>query len=433
MARGNSKIIKPQPQRKIINIEKNNSFSEENMSSDILVGRQPIYDAKLNVIAYELLFRSKQDLQSATFNDGDKATSQLILNAFLDIGLQNIVGDLPAFINLTRKFLLDSNAIPFNKEDVVLEILEDIAIDDELVASVESLYKKGYNIALDDYIFDSEHQKIMDFISIIKIDILPLDQDGIKQQINKLSGFKGKLLAEKIESQEEFEFCKSLGFDYYQGFFLSKPKIISGQRIPTNRLAIIEMMSKLYDDETSITDIEENILSDVTMSYRLLRYLNSSYFGLAKNIDSVHHALIILGLKNIRQWITVISMSGMSDKPSDIVTTSLIRAKMCELLAEELGEENINQFFTTGLFSNLPALLDMPIDKILETIPIVEPIKLALLNKTGAHGKILQICIDYEQAQWEKLASAEVELSNIKNCYLASITWANEITQQITA
>lgn len=402
------------------------------MSSEVLVGRQPIYDADLNVTAYELLFRSKQNNNRADFSDGDKATSELILNTFLDIGLENIVGNLPAFINLTRNFITDPTAIPFAKEKIVLEILEDISIDKEVSESIKILSDKGYTLALDDYIFDETHSGILNYIDIIKIDILNLTNTQIENEVKKFSNFKGKLLAEKIETLDEFEFCKSLEFDYYQGFFLSKPKIISGKRIPANRLTVLSIITKLYSNETDFNDIKQEILTDVSLSYRLLRYLNSSYFNLSRKIETVDDALVYLGLDNIKRWLMLISLSSMSDKPNYIINTSLVRAKMCELIAENKGLSEKDQYFTAGLFSNLPALLDMDIEEILKPMPLTDSLKDALINHKGPVGETLKFCIKYEQTDWDNLVSINTETDIIKNCYLESIRWANEISKEIS-
>ena len=248
------------------------------MNNDILVGRQPIFNTELEIVAYELLFRSSGSTQAAEFDDGDKATSKLILNTFLDFGLENIVAHHTAFINLTRTFLLRDELLPFNKDQVVLEILEDIEIDDEIVASVSGLHKSGYTIALDDYIFDDAHSKIIPYISIIKIDILGMTQAQIEEQVKNLEPFKVKLLAEKIENQEEFEFCKSLGFEMFQGFFLSKPRVMSRQKIPTNRLSILKFMAQLSDEDITVKQMEESISTDVSLSYRLLKYNQFQFF-----------------------------------------------------------------------------------------------------------------------------------------------------------
>ena len=403
------------------------------MTAEILVGRQPIYDDNLNVIAYELLFRDHPKQNAANILDGDKATSQLILNTFLDIGLDNIVGKHPAFINLTRNFILDPDAIPFDKNQVVLEILEDVEIDEEVTQAVARLHNKGYSIALDDYIYDHSHDDIMPYISIIKIDILGETEQQLQEHVNNLNGFKGKLLAEKIENQDEYEYCKQLGFDFYQGFFLSKPKVISGKRIPTNRLSILEILSKLYATQTQVSDIKENILNDVSLSYRLLRYLNSSYFGLARKIESIDEALVYLGLDNIRKWITLISLSRMQDKPNDIINTALIRARMCELVAERQGIDDEGSYFTVGLFSNLPALLDINMAQALGKIPISETMKQALIDHKGPMGEVLKTCILYQETAWDKLPAMNGELTVLKECYLEAISWANDIQREIRA
>lgn len=403
----------------------------ETIPDNVLVGRQPIFNSDLEIHAYELLFRGDISKTTADVTDGDYATSQLILNTFLEIGPENIVGDKPAFINLTRNFILDDHIMAIDKNKIVIEILEDVEVDLALVNRVTQLSEQGYVIALDDFIFDCKYEALLHHVDIIKIDIMGMSETTLRDEVAQLKKFDVKLLAEKIETLQEFNLCKELGIDYYQGYFLSKPTIVSGNRIPTNRMSILNLMQLLYDENLNISKIEECIVKDVSLSYRLLKNINSSYYGLKTKVESVNHALVLLGIDNIRQWVTMIALARLNDKPNELVTTSLIRAKMCENLAKSSLKDNYSSYFTVGLFSNLDVLLDSKMQDLLEEMPLASSIKSALLNKDGELGYALRCAIHYELGQWDEIEKYEMETALITYSYLNALKWATETMKDL--
>ncbi len=400
--------------------------------SNVLVGRQPIFDRELDIYAYELLFRGAIDMSSAEIDDGDCATSQLILNTFLEIGTEQIVGTKPAFINMTRNLLLGDAVFNLDPRQIVLEVLEDVEVDIQLIERINQLSEKGFVFALDDFIFDKKYLNLLPIIDIIKIDIMGMDEAEIRQEVEHLQPYNVKLLAEKIETHEEFELCKSLGVDYFQGFFLSKPAIVSGHRVPTNRMSILNLMQLLYEEEPRVDQIEDCISKDVSLSYRLLKNINSSYYNLNTEIKSVKHALTLLGLDKVRQWVTMVSMAKLDDKPSELVTTSLIRAKMCELLAEMEKQNNSSTYFTVGLFSNLDALLDTDMQFLLKEMPLADTIKFALLHREGALGKTLDFVMNYERGNWDAIQQHPTGSANATYAYLQALNWATETMKELS-
>ena len=332
--------------------------------SDLYIARQPIYNHALNVIAYELLYRDDGQ-NRASFVDGDTATSQVVINAFLEIGLENLVGQHKAFINLTRSFLLESQPMPFPKEQVVLELLENIVMDNEVVAACRRLVAAGHILALDDFVYNETSKSLLETIHIVKIDVLALGMEQTRRHVAALKPFKVKLLAEKIESYEILEQCQVLGFDYFQGYFLARPNLIKQQRAPVVRLTALRTLSILQNPQAEVTDIEAIIAQDVSLSYKLLHYINSAAVSLPKKVDSIRQALIIAGTQCIRLWATLIVFSNFNEKPHEIMTIALARARMCELLAEKMRLKNTESFFTVGLFSVLDALMDQPLKDIL--------------------------------------------------------------------
>ncbi len=399
-------------------------------TDEIFVGRQAIFDLKMDTYAYELLFRDG-DASAANVTDGNRATSQVINNAFLVIGLEQVVQHHYAFINLTREFLLGEIPFPLPPGKVVLEVLEDVAVDSELVASLKDFKNKGYKIALDDFILSDKNSVLVPFADIIKVDLMALTQKELIEQVKLLKQYNVKLLAEKVETKQEYELCKQLGFEYFQGYYFCKPDIVAGKQLPPNRLALLEMISTLQNSDCSFEELEVIISKDVAISYKLLRIINSSFYSLAKPVASIQKALVVLGLQALRNWVTVIGLSQIDDKPKELINSSLVRAKMCELLAVELAYDK-SSAFTVGLFSMLDVLMDQPLQDLLDKLPLANEVSEALIGYNGNLGKLLAMVVTYENNNWEELEKiASVPVSTLRQAYLNSIEWSSEITSQI--
>jgi len=403
---------------------------EHASTSEIFVGRQAIFDSKLDVYAYELLFRDG-NVGRANVIDGNKATSQVIINTFLEMGVENLVQHHCAFINLTRDFLLGEIPFPLPAGKIVLEVLEDIAVDHELIDSLKRLKEEGYEIALDDFILDSNNEKLVPFADVIKIDLMALTQKQLIEQVVALKKHDVTLLAEKIETKQEFELCKQLGFKYFQGYYFCKPDVVAGKQLPPNRLALLEMIATLQNPECRFDELETIISKDVAISYKLLRIINSSFYSLPKKVESIQKALVILGLQALRNWVTVIGLSQVDDKPQELINISLVRAKMCELLAPQIGHDS-NSAFTVGLFSMLDVLMDQPIENLLTQLPLSEEISGALIDYNGQLGQLLKMVTAYETSDWKELEKiSTVPANELRQSYVDSLKWSDEITSQM--
>ncbi len=404
----------------------------KHIQDDLFVGRQPIFDQNLKLIAYELLFRGGKEHTQANIDDADAATSQVILNTFLEIGLDNIVGKHAAFINLTRAFITGQIQLPFETERVVLEVLEDIDIDAEVIEGVRQLAARGFRIALDDFLYDEDrHREIVPLADIIKIDLMALDRETLDRHVALLKKHRVKLLAEKVETEEEFAHCKALGFDFYQGYWFAKPTMVSGKRAPTSRLAIMDLLGKLQNPDVTIEDLEEQIGQDVSLSYKLLHYINSSFFALRRKIESLHQALVLLGLDNIRNWISLIALSGIDGKPAYMLNETILRAKMAELLAIAAQRPATEKYFTVGLFSSLENLLDMPMAEILNNLPLAKDISQALLRQEGDLGAALKCVLAYERGDFDAVSYAGLPDARIKEAYFEALSWTMQTMQAI--
>ena len=266
--------------------------------STIYLARQPIFDIAMEVHAYEILFRNSEK-NAAFISDGNKATSTLITNTFVEMGLDEIADNRLAFINMTRDFLVGKLPLPVEPGKVVLEILEDISADEESIAGTKKLAQQGYTLALDDFVMSDANRELIPFASIIKVDIRPFDVEGLRRQVEKLKPYRVTLLAEKVETREEYALCQQLGFTLFQGYFFSKPTMFSGRQVPASHLAVLEILAKLQSPDCNLKELEAAISYDVGISYKLLRIINSSYYNLNKKVESIQHALVILGLKTL--------------------------------------------------------------------------------------------------------------------------------------
>ena len=395
---------------------------------NVFVGRQPIFDANLNVFAYELLYRSAdQALNAAGVVDGEQATTATIINTFVEIGFDKLVRDKLAAINLTEQFLLNEDNLPFSPKQVILEILEDVPVTPALITAVERLVDKGYIVALDDYLYNPSHAPLLKLAKIVKIDLMALNEQQLREHVQVLKQYDVKLVAEKIETPQDYLYCRELGFDYFQGYFLSRPQIVSAEKLPTNRLTVLNLLAVLHNPDSDADDLAEAINTDVSTSYKLLKMINSAAFNLQREIQSIQQGVLLLGRRKLSTWASMLSMSTLSDRPSEILRTAMIRAKMCELLAERLHERETDRFFTVGLFSALDLLLQRPLPKLLEPLPLGEDILDGLLYHRGRLGDVLSCVMAYEISDWRNVNVNGLSTDDILVSNIEAVTWANAI------
>jgi len=400
------------------------------LSESILIARQPIFDQELELYAYELLFRGDLSEESGvTESTADLATTRVIQYAFMEFGIEQIVGSHLAFINLTRTFLTEQLPLPFDTQGVVLEVLEDITVDDEIINSVTKLASKGYTIALDDFIFSDEWRPLIDIASIIKIDIMALTEQELVEHVQVLKSSNTKLLAEKVETRAEFELCKSLGFDFYQGYFFSRPVILDDRPIPNNKLTLLRVLAGLQDSEIDIDELERLVSQDVSLSFKLLRLLNSAAIALPRKIESLGEGLVFLGLNTIKKWAALVALAGMDSFPHEVLTSSLVRAKMCESLAKQF-DCGAQSAFIVGLFSMLDVMVSKSMQELLIPIQLGDQIKEALIEKSGNLGQLLAFVIDYEQ-YFDMDLPQNLTVAEVNEAYLSATAWVISINNQI--
>jgi len=387
------------------------------------IGRQPIFDRDNRVFAYELLWRGGVEADQAHFPDGDLATTQVMLNALTDIGLDRLVGKHRAFINLTRRFLLGEQPLPEMTERVVLEILEDIEPDAEVIAAVRRLANLGYCIALDDFLYRPELEPPIELADIVKIDLLALDEATLRDHVARLRRHPVKLLAEKVENAEQHALCLALGFDFFQGYYYARPNVVEGRRLPANQMALLQLLAALQDPELGDAELEERISQDVGLAFRLLRYIHSARFGLTREIDSIHQAVTLLGRRILSQITSLLAMSGLGSKPPELMMTALIRAHMARRLS---GDQDPDTCYTAGLFSVLDALLDRPMVELVADLPLSAELASALRDHSGPVGEVLATVIAYDEADWDRVNASGIDSQTLRSAYLDAIDEAGE-------
>ncbi|MBF0609805.1 MAG: HDOD domain-containing protein [Magnetococcales bacterium] len=394
---------------------------------NVFVGRQPIYDSRMQVFAYEILYRSGAT-GGANFVDGNLATSQVLINTFLEIGLERLTDNHPAFFNLTREFLLNKE-LSLPKELVFLEVLENIDVDQELVDAVRALSKMGYRIALDDFAFEDRWLPLLEIADVIKVEVPAMKPEDIREKIRKLRPYKAKLLAEKVETHEEYDQLKKMGFHYFQGYFFCKPRIIEAKRVSTSQLAVLSLLAQLQKPDVNVNELEKIISSDPTLSFKLLKYLNSPHLALRNRIQSIRQAITYLGIRPLRSWVSLLAMTGVKDKPSELSRTAMQRARKCEQVCKiYLSNPESDSYFMAGLLSVLDALMDMPMEEILKQMPLSEEVQAGLLNRQGKVGQVLDAVIQAEMGNptlAESLPRPK-DVPSATSLFLEAMFWADE-------
>jgi len=382
----------------------------------IFLARQPIFDKNRNVFAYELLFRSGSE-NYYSHDDGDHATSKVLSNSFFSIGLESVTRGKKAFINFTTNLLLNEVATIFPPDQMAVEILEDVRPDAAVVAKCRELKELGYQIVLDDFVFRPELAELIELADIIKVDFIETtgyERRRVMRQVNRRDV---SFLAEKVETHEDYKEAVKLGYEYFQGYFFAKPDIISSTDLPSCDLNYLRVLQHINKPTLDFDQLEKIFRQDVSLSYKLLRFINSAYFGLPNQIKSIRHALNMIGLKQARKWLSLIALSSLGkDKSDELVHMSLVRANLCERIAPLLNyEKEASELFMMGLFSLIDAFLDRPMEEILEKMPLSTDIKNALLGESSRYLPVYKLVLAYEKGEWNRVFEYLTELDSLKD------------------
>jgi EAL and modified HD-GYP domain-containing signal transduction protein len=397
-----------------------------------LIARQAICNRQLKVKGFELLYRMQMTTDGDPLLDNpDGASIDVLLATFNSLSIHDVVGDKLVFINFTSNILKHMPVIPHKQ--LVIELLEDQEITPKLLKSLSRLRQQGYKIALDDFCLNKESISLVNYADIIKIDVLATTPETWVNYIPKLQKKGITLLAEKVETYEMFERCCELGFDLFQGYYFAKPKIIKGRRISNNELSVLQLVSKLSAIDIDIDDVTNVIIRDPTLTYNLLRTINSGLFYLSTEIVSIKHAITMLGINRLQKWIALLALTTLEKKPQVLVVYTMIRARMCELLGQKITlRESADDYFTLGLMSLMDAFVNLEMDELLKNISLPKHMEIALLKHEGDMGKVLTTVINYQNGHWDcaqKISFIDdenIKPDDITQAYLDSVQWAEK-------
>ncbi len=386
--------------------------------SDVLFAKQPIFDRQLKVAAYELLFRSGW-ADRAQFQDGDQATSHVLLQAFGGRSIEEVIGQVPAYVNFTEQLL--RLPPPISPHQMVVEILEDVQPSEQVLKDIKTLKSRGYKIALDDFFLSHAAVQLIEFADIIKIDVLELKHHELQAYVDFLKPFQLQLLAEKIETYQMLEHCKSLGFSLFQGFFLAKPRLVKGTRIDERTANTLVLLSTLVKPEANTQSTLQAISKDPLLERKLLKVLKLSS-AQHEDIRSLAHAASLLGTEQLRQWALLLMLSGDSQKPRELCILGITRAKFAQQVGAILGGEPLaNACFICAALTTFDALLDIPLHELTDKLSLDRALSQALLENRGQLGRILQLTACYEQANWPQVARLREQFRHLE---LAALTYA---------
>lgn len=394
--------------------------------SEVFIGRQPILDTKMNVFAYELQFHQGLNPNEKTL----EATAALIKKTQEEVGFQSIVGEHTAMLHLPSQ-LIKKDAIPEFDEnhELVLEIPNSALHDATVLRNLKELKSEGSSIALDCFVDDDSSVKLASISDYVKIDPNQYDEMKLKTMIEDLHEQQVKVIALYVDTEEKFQHLKKLGFDYFQGYFFNNPVMINGQKLTGNKLILLQLLAKVNDPKTDFHELSNIISQDVALSHKLLIAINNPATMIPIKVDSVADALRYLGLKRLKFWVNMLMLSGLSDVPQELLTTSLMRARFCEMLAE-LSDRTTDKdaFFLVGLFSSLGAFFKTPIEDIVEEMPLTEDIKEALISQSGAMGEALKVVEALEQSEInvDDVQFETLSISEMSQHFLAATAWAQQ-------
>ncbi len=379
---------------------------------DIFIGRQPIFNIEEEIVAYELLYRNNNKNVFPQI-DSDSATLGVIINSFLSIGINEVANGKPSFVNFTENLIMKESLDFLDPTAVVIELLEDISITNELIERVKILKNLGFKIALDDFIMNEEvliYDELFLNIDYIKIDFLltPLIErmeieNKVKTQFPSI-----QLLAEKVETRDDFEIAKRTGYSLFQGYFFEEPQIITSTDIPPNLVQYFQIITLLKDEELDIDVLVENIEREISLAYKLLQLINNSAKRIKSKVRSIKQAILLLGLTELRKWIYLLAMresnvQNNNDVFKELMYASLFRAKVCEKLARRNNKHNYSEYFLVGLFSLIDSLLQRPMNTILDKLPLSEILLETISGETTEMTPYLQMSIALNKLEWDQI------------------------------
>ena len=389
-----------------------------------LLGRQPVFDTALGLWGYELLFRGP----AGSAVDGESMTAEVLVRAGMDIGLHNLAGDSRVLVNATRPFVVGDLGIPLPPERTVVEVLEDVAHDAEVLDGIVRLRDNGFLVALDDYVWADGDEPILRAVDLVKLDVLALGE-GLSAEFDRVSQYCSTVLAEKVETIEELELCRAMGFKLFQGYLLSRPQILSGRTLSPTRATSLRLVRQLCSSDVDSKEVENTIESSPALSIRFLRAAGvGAAAGLRRPISSIREGAILLGQRRMRSWATIMVLEDSGDVSAAQLESSLTRARLCERLAEITQPRRSASAFTLGMLSSMEALMQVSKEQILETVTVTDELASAMLNFDGPLGGILADAVAWQEGTALHMRTG-VSLGKLNSACAEAVAWAYNLVE----
>ena len=398
---------------------------------DVHVGRQPVFDRAGHVIGHELLFRDGQ-VGHARFASGSKATAQVVLGAFLDVGLDRLVGDGVAFLNLPRPFVTGALPLPPDGGRLVLEVLEDVGHDDELKRGVQRLRDEGHRLALDDFVWTSDSAALIPLVDIVKLDVLD-HGDALPDLVRRLQDTGVEIVAEKVQTEEQLALCRELGVDYYQGYLLQRPSVLRARTLSARQMSCLGLVRALQSPGVTVDELVDLVRRDAGLSFRLLQAVNSAGNGLSRRISGLREALVLLGLRELRRWSLLMLVADLPEEAGVGVEAAFLRAAMCERLARDGGGADPAEAFVVGLLSSLPMLLGRPVEEVLALLPLAAETSAAVRHQEGPLGELLSCVLSYEDGVLVVPATSGLPAAAPREAFVSAVAESARVRGQLQA
>lgn len=395
------------------------------------MARQPILDREQHVYGYEILFRNGVE---DYFNSDPDLAARSTLDSSLLIGITTLCDNRRAFVNCTREVLFKDLITLLPPTQAIAEILETVEPEDRVIAACKRLKAAGYLIALDDFAPNDPRLPLCEYADIIKIDVRATRPEERAAMIRRFGSAKCKMLAEKIETPQEFHQARDMGFAYFQGYFFCRPELVIGREVPANQLHYVRLLEMVSHSELNVIELEKMLKQEASICYRLLRYLNSPVFGMALEITSIRHAMAILGEREMRRWIRLVVTVGAAEQTcSELILMGLARARFCELLSDRV--QSSGDLFLLGLLSVMDAILEVSMEVLLQQVPVERETKAALLGQKSKLQPLYQLMMAHESGNWAEttVLAKQLKLSDeeVSNRWWQALQWAQEATSGV--
>lgn len=401
--------------------------------ADVCVARQPIFHTNGDVFGYELLYRRVSTDTAAGNSDRNVMAADVIIHTLSNIGLHQLTSGRSAFMNFTRDMLISRAYTLIPPESVVVELLETVEPDEEVEHACEDMVSSGYALALDDFVWSPDYRRLLELATIVKVDVLDQPAAKLDEIAQRLAPYDVRLLAERVETADVRATCIGLGYELFQGYFYARPEMVVRRALKTDELTIVQAMSVMRDQKTSDADAEKVFSADLGLSYKLLRLVNSAARG-GRGIESIRHAVQLVGRNELSKWLALLLVSSMASRGGanrELLHLAIQRARMCELLAKPTGHDReAGALFLVGLFSLLDAISGVPMPELLDAVPLAPALREALLARTGPYASALTLAEAYEQGEWSAVErqalSSGLDAAAIGALYVQSLEWTRE-------